>query len=270
MEPELVDIARQVRLDILDEVHNAASGHIGGAFSAVEIVVALYFRVMGIPGFSDPDRDRFVLSKGHASALLYSVLSLKGAFPREELSTYRKLGSRLQGHPDMKRLPGVEMSTGSLGLGVSTAVGMALAAKLDGRDSRVYALLGDGELAEGVVWEAFMASSHYKLDNLVAIVDNNNLQIDGKVTDVMNPYPIDKKLESFGFFVQTVDGLDFDALLAAFGAAGREKGRPSAIIAKTIKGKGVDFMENNAAWHGKAPSREEYEAAKVQLEGNNE
>jgi transketolase len=249
----------------LDQVYLAASGHIGGALSAVELVVALYFETMNIPSFDDPERDRFVLSKGHASALLYSVLARKGAFDPAELVTFRKIGSRLQGHPDMKRLPGVEMSTGSLGLGLSTAVGMALAGKLDRSSRRIYALVGDGEIEEGVVWEALMAAAHYSLDNLLVIVDNNNLQIDGTIDAVMSPYPIEDKLTAFGFSVRTIDGHDFDSILDAYRQAASIKGKPSAIVAKTVKSKGIDFMENSASWHGKAPNDDEYAQAKAIL-----
>ncbi|MBQ3276391.1 MAG: transketolase [Oscillospiraceae bacterium] len=259
--------ACRVRQGVIEATHSAKSGHPGGSLSAADVLTYLYFRRMRIDP-AEPrweDRDRFVLSKGHAAPGLYSTLANRGFFPVEELKTLRRVGSRLQGHPNMNLTPGVDMSTGSLGQGVSTAVGMALGAKKKGSGVRVYALLGDGEIQEGQVWEAMMFSAHYKLDNLVVIVDNNNLQIDGAITEVMSPYPIDKKLEAFGFFVQNVDGHDFDALEAAFDAAEAEKGRPSAIVMKTVKGKGVSFMENQAGWHGKAPNDEQYQAAMDEL-----
>ena len=217
---------------------------------------------------ADPDRedrDRFVLSKGHSAPALYSVLAQRGFFPVEELKTLRKIGSRLQGHPNMTLTPGVDMSTGSLGQGISAAAGMALGAKLKNLDTRVYVLLGDGEIQEGQVWEALMFASHYKLDNFVVMIDNNGLQIDGSISDVMSPYPIDEKLSAFGLFVQTIDGHDFDAMEQAFDRAEAEKGRPSAIVLKTIKGKGVSFMENQAGWHGKAPNEEQYHQAMAEL-----
>ncbi len=259
--------ACRVRQGVIEATHSAKSGHPGGSLSAADVLTYLYFRRMRIDP-AEPrweDRDRFVLSKGHAAPGLYSTLANRGFFPVEELKTLRRVGSRLQGHPNMNLTPGVDMSTGSLGQGVSTAVGMALGAKKKGSGVRVYALLGDGEIQEGQVWEAMMFSAHYKLDNLVVIVDNNNLQIDGAITEVMSPYPIDKKLEAFGFFVQNVDGHDFDALEAAFDAAEAKKGRPSAIVMKTVKGKGVSFMENQAGWHGKAPNDEQYQAAMDEL-----
>ena len=264
---ELRLAACRVRQGIIEGTYNAKSGHPGGSLSAADALTYLYFRRMRI----DPsrprweERDRFVLSKGHAAPALYSVLANRGFFPVEELKTLRHVGSRLQGHPNMNLTPGVDMSTGSLGQGVSTAAGMALGAKKKGSDIRVYTILGDGEMEEGQVWEAMMFSAHYKLDNLVVIVDNNNLQIDGPITEVMSPYPIDKKLETFGFFVQNVDGHDFDALETAFDAAEAEKGRPSAIVMKTVKGKGVSFMENQVGWHGKAPNDEQYKAAMDEL-----
>ena len=259
--------ACRVRQGVIEATHSAKSGHPGGSLSAADVLTYLYFRRMRIDP-AEPrweDRDRFVLSKGHAAPGLYSTLANRGFFPVEELKTLRRVGSRLQGHPNMNLTPGVDMSTGSLGQGVSTAVGMALGAKKKGSGVRVYALLGDGEIQEGQVWEAMMFSAHYKLDNLVVIVDNNNLQIDGAITEVMSPYPIDKKLEAFGFFVQNVDGHDFDALEAAFDAAEAKKGRPSAIVMKTVKGKGVSFMENQAGWHGRAPNDEQYQAAMDEL-----
>lgn len=266
---KLRQTVRAVREDIINETADAKSGHPGGALSAAEILTVLYFDTMNIPSYTDPMRDRFVLSKGHASALYYAVLAERGAFPKEELKTFRKLGSRLQGHPDMNRLEGVDMSSGSLGLGVCAAVGMALAAKTDSAPYRVYTLLGDGEIQEGSVWEAFMSASHFKLDNLTVIIDNNNLQIDGKVSDVMDPYPIDEKLSAFGFHVINTDGHDIDKLKAAFEEAKATSGKPTAVIAKTVKGKGVSFMENDPAWHGTAPNEEQRAAALKEICGGN-
>ncbi len=259
--------ACKVRQGIIEGTYHAKSGHPGGSLSSADVLTYLYFRKMRVdpenPGWED--RDRFVLSKGHAAPALYSVLALRGFFSPEELTTLRHVGSRLQGHPNMNLTPGVDMSTGSLGQGVSTACGMALGAKHKGADLRVYTLLGDGEIQEGQVWEAMMFAAHYKLDNLLVMIDNNNLQIDGDISKVMSPYPIDEKLAAFGFFVQTVDGHDFDALDAAFSAAEQVKGRPSAIVLKTVKGKGVSFMENQAGWHGKAPNDAEYAQAMAEL-----
>ena len=259
----LKEIAKQIRIDIINEVTSAASGHPGGSLSSVEIATLLYFDIMNIPAPDDPDRDRFVLSKGHASPLLYACLCEKGLFPREELLTFRKLGSHLQGHPDMNKVPGVDMTTGSLGLGIGTAVGMALAGKYDGKKYRVFALLGDGEMQEGSVWEALMAAAHYKLSNLTVFVDNNNLQIDGRVSDVMSIYPIEDKLRAFGFETVVVeDGNDIGALRSAVtDLLSRECPGPRAVVARTTKGKGVSFMEDQAAWHGTAPSREQAEEA---------
>jgi len=263
MNKELGERANALRRTVLDMVYRAGSGHIGGSLSAAEIMTVLYFHEMRI----DPanprwqERDRFVLSKGHATPIYYATLAARGFFPMETLEGFRKMGSILQGHPDCKHIPGVDMSSGSLGQGVSTAVGMALAAKLKGEEQRVYALLGDGEIQEGQVWEAFMLSAHRKLDNLCIIIDNNDVQSDGRIGDVNSPYPIDRKLEAFNFNVICVDGHDVDALIAAFEAAKREKGRPTAIIAKTVKGKGVSFMEGQPGWHGKAPNPAEYERA---------
>ncbi|MBR2799298.1 MAG: transketolase [Oscillospiraceae bacterium] len=259
--------ACKLRKGIVTATHAAKSGHPGGSLSAADMFTYLYFRELNIDP-ADPDsetRDRFVLSKGHTAPGLYSALALRGFFAEEELKTLRHIGSRLQGHPNMNETPGVDMSTGSLGQGVSAAAGMALGAKYMGKDLRVYTLLGDGEIEEGQVWEAMMFAHHHKLDNLCVIVDNNGLQIDGRIADVMSPYPIDKKLEAFGFFVQNVDGHDFDALETAFDAAEAEKGRPSAIVMKTVKGKGVSFMENQVGWHGKAPNDEQYQAAMEEL-----
>ena len=254
--------------EIVTALHSAKAGHPGGSLSATEIFTYLYFEEMNVDP-KDPkkaDRDRFVLSKGHTAPGLYSTLAQKGFFPKEDLVTLRHTGSYLQGHPDMKHIPGVDMSSGSLGQGISAAVGMAIAGKLDNADYRVYTLLGDGEIQEGQVWEASMLAGHRKLDNLVVIVDNNNLQIDGKITDVNSPYPIDKKFEAFNFHVINIDGNDFDQIEAAFKEARKTKGMPTAIIAKTIKGKGVSFMEDQAGWHGKAPNDEQYAQAMEELE----
>jgi len=266
---ELQKIANEVRKSIVSSVHAAKAGHPGGSLSAADMFTYLYFEEMNI----DPeepkkaDRDRFVLSKGHTAPGYYSVLAHRGYFPVEDLLTLRKLGSYLQGHPDMKHIPGVDMSSGSLGQGISAAVGMALSAKLTNEDYRVFTLLGDGEIQEGQVWEAAMFAGHRKLDNLVVIVDNNGLQIDGKIEDVCSPYPIDKKFEAFNFHVIRVeDGNDMEQLTAAFAEARNVKGMPVAIVMKTVKGKGVSFMENNAGWHGKAPNDEEYAIAMADLE----
>lgn len=260
--------AVQVRRGIIESTFQAKSGHPGGSLSAADVLTYLYFRKMNVdPAHPDnPDRDRFVLSKGHAAPALYSVLAQRGYFDVEELKTLRHPGSRLQGHPNMNLTPGVDMSTGSLGQGASTAAGMALGAKLKGKDLRVYTLLGDGEIQEGQIWEAMMFASHYKLDNLLVLVDNNNLQIDGPVTEVMSPYPIDEKLKAFGLHVQVIDGHDFDAMEKAFEQAESVKGQPSAIVLKTVKGKGVSFMENQVGWHGKAPNEEQYKAAMDELD----
>ena len=265
---ELMKTANEVRKGIVTAVHSAKSGHPGGSLSAADIYTYLYFEEMNIDP-KDPkkaDRDRFVLSKGHTAPGYYSTLAHRGFFPVEDLTTLRKVGSYLQGHPDMKHIPGVDMSSGSLGQGISAAVGMAISAKLSNDDYRVYTLLGDGEIQEGQVWEASMLAGHRKLDNLVVIVDNNNLQIDGKITDVNSPYPIDKKFEAFNFHVINIDGNDFDQIEAAFKEAHETKGMPTAIIAKTIKGKGVSFMEDQAGWHGKAPNDEQYAQAMEELE----
>ena len=265
---ELMKTANEIRKGIVTAVHSAKSGHPGGSLSAADIYTYLYFEEMNIDP-KDPkkaDRDRFVLSKGHTAPGYYSTLANRGFFPVEDLTTLRKVGSYLQGHPDMKHIPGVDMSSGSLGQGISAAVGMAISAKLSNDDYRVYTLLGDGEIQEGQVWEASMLAGHRKLDNLVVIVDNNNLQIDGKITDVNSPYPIDKKFEAFNFHVINIDGNDFDQIEAAFKEARETKGMPTAIIAKTIKGKGVSFMEDQAGWHGKAPNDEQYAQAMEELE----
>ena len=265
---ELMKTANEIRKGIVTALHSAKAGHPGGSLSATEIFTYLYFEEMNVDP-KDPkkaDRDHFVLSKGHTAPGLYSTLAQKGFFPKEDLVTLRHTGSYLQGHPDMKHIPGVDMSSGSLGQGISAAVGMAIAGKLDNADYRVYTLLGDGEIQEGQVWEASMLAAHRKLDNLVVIVDNNNLQIDGAITEVNSPYPIDKKFEAFNFHVINIDGNDFDQIDAAFKEAKTVKGQPTAIIAKTVKGKGVSFMENQVGWHGKAPNDEEYKIAMEELE----
>ena len=259
--------ACKVRMGVIESTYGAKAGHPGGSLSAAEVYTYLYFKEMNI----DPknpkweDRDRFVLSKGHTTPGLYSVLANRGFFPVEDLPTFRHIDSYLQGHPNMNMVPGVDMSTGSLGQGISVATGMALAAKHTGKANRVYALLGDGEIQEGQVWEACMAAAHYKLDNLCIIVDNNGLQIDGNIADVMSPYPIVDKLVAFGFEVVELDGHDFDALEAAFNKARQTKGKPFAIVMKTVKGKDVSFMENDAGWHGKAPNDAEYAQAMTEL-----
>ena len=265
---KLMKTANEVRKGIVTSVHSAKAGHPGGSLSAADLFTYLYFEELNVDP-KDPkkaDRDRFVLSKGHTAPGLYAALAEKGFFPKEDLITLRHTGSYLQGHPDMKCIPGVDMSSGSLGQGVSAAVGMAIAAKISGDDYRVYTLLGDGEIQEGQVWEAAMLAAHHKLDNLLVIVDNNNLQIDGEITKVNSPYPIDKKFEAFNFHVINIDGNDFDQIDAAFKEAKSVKGRPTVIIAKTVKGKGVSFMENQAGWHGKAPNDEEFKIAMADLE----
>ncbi len=264
---ELMKTANEIRKGIVTAVHSAKSGHPGGSLSATDIYTYLYFEEMNIDPKDPkkPDRDRFVLSKGHTAPGLYSTLANRGYFPVEDLTTLRHTGSYLQGHPDMKHIPGVDMSSGSLGQGISAAVGMAIGGKMSGDGFRVYALLGDGEIQEGQVWEAAMLAGHRKLDNLVVIVDNNNLQIDGPITEVNSPYPIDKKFEAFNFHVINIDGNDFDQIDAAFKEARATKGMPTAIIAKTLKGKGVSFMENQVGWHGAAPNDEQYAAAMEDL-----
>lgn len=265
---ELRKMANEIRKGIVTAVHSAKAGHPGGSLSATEVFTYLYFEEMNVDP-KDPqktDRDRFVLSKGHTAPGLYSTLANRGYFPVEDLKTLRQIGSYLQGHPDMKHIPGVDMSSGSLGQGISTAVGMALSAKLSDEDYRVYTLLGDGEIQEGQVWEAAMFAGHRKLDNLVVIVDNNGLQIDGAIDEVCSPYPIDKKFEAFNFHVINVaDGNDFDQLKAAFDEAKTVKGMPTAIVMKTVKGKDVSFMENQASWHGAAPNDEQYAVAMEDL-----
>jgi transketolase len=267
MKRELALKAAQVRLNILEAVHAAKSGHPGGSLSIAEVITYLYNKEMKV----DPknpkwaDRDRLVLSKGHTAPALYAILAEQGFFPREELKKLRQIDSFLQGHPDMKHTPGVDMTTGSLGLGISAACGMALAAKIDNKDYRTYTILGDGETEEGQVWEAAMFAAHYKLDNLCVIVDWNGLQIDGPIAEVMNPAPHDKKFEAFGFHVISIDAHDFDQIEAALAEARTVKGKPTAIIMTSVKGKGVSFMENQVSWHGAAPSDEQYEQAVAEI-----
>ena len=264
---QLMATACKVRMGVIEGTHGAKAGHPGGSLSAADVFTYLYFKEMNI----DPknpkweERDRFVLSKGHTAPGLYAALAERGFFPVDDLPTLRHIDSYLQGHPNMNSVPGVDMSTGSLGQGISAAAGMALAAKHAGKGCRVYALLGDGEIQEGQVWEAFMLAHHYKLDNLCAVIDNNGLQIDGPVDQVMSPYPIPEKLKAFGWNVVEIDGHDFDQIAAAFAQARETKGVPTAIVMKTTKGKGVSFMENQAGWHGKAPNDEEYEKAMAEL-----
>jgi transketolase len=259
--------AAKGRLLGLDMVYACASGHLGGSFSAMDVLATLYFDVMNIdPAHpDDPNRDRFVLSKGHCTPALYPILAQRGYFPEEDLKLFRSVEGHLSGHAEMRHVKGVDMSTGSLGQGISAAVGMALAGKLDQKDYRVYALLGDGEIEEGQVWEAFMSATKYKLDNLCAVIDVNGLQIDGKTADVMPTEPLDQKLAAFGWHVIKVDGHDVEALDAAFQEAKTVKGQPTMLLAKTVKGKGVSFMENDAGWHGKAPNAEQYEKARAEL-----
>ena len=263
----LLKKAAQIRLNIIDEVHAAKSGHPGGSLSITDVMTYLYFAEMNVDpkNPADPDRDRLVLSKGHTAPALYATLAEKGYFPREELLKLRNPHSFLQGHPDMKHTPGVDMTTGSLGLGISAACGMALAARVQGKAYRTYAIVGDGESEEGQVWEAAMFAAHYKLDNFCLVIDWNGLQIDGPVEKVMNPTPHDKKLEAFGFHVIVADGHDFDAIEAAFTEAKTVKGKPTAIIFKTVKGKGVSFMENQVGWHGSAPNDEQHAAAIAEI-----
>lgn len=265
----LNEITNIIRKDIVSMICKSKSGHPGGSLSAVEILTALYFDQMNIDSTNPKmeDRDRFVLSKGHAAPALYATLAERGYFEKEELNSLRKLGSMLQGHPDMKKIPGVEMSTGSLGQGFSVACGMAMAAKLDNAPWKVYALLGDGEVQEGIIWEAAMSAAHYKLDNMIAFLDYNGLQIDGDVESVMSINPIEDKFRSFGWNVITIDGHDFDQIFAALDMAKDTVDKPTMIIAKTVKGKGVSFMENQASWHGSAPSEEQLEQALSELGG---
>lgn len=260
---ELKKIASEIRKNILNMIYKASSGHPGGALSITDILTYLYFNEINIDinNPKDNNRDRVILSKGHASAALYSVLAEKGFFSTEDLKEFRKIDSFLQGHPDMNKIPGVDMTTGSLGQGLSVANGIAMAGKLDNKNYRVYCILGDGEIEEGQIWEAAMTASHYKLDNLCVIVDNNNLQIDGTIDKVMNSYPIDEKFKSFNFNVINIDGHNFDEIKNAFEEAKKVTGKPTVIIAKTIKGKGISFMENECSWHGKAPNENEYKKA---------
>ena len=268
---ELKSISKEIRKDIVKMLTESASGHPGGSLSATDIMTVLFFKEMNLDpnNEKDPNRDRFVLSKGHAAPVLYSALARRGFFPVEELSTLRKFKSRLQGHPSIQYLPGIDMSTGSLGQGVSAAVGMALAGKIDKKDYRVYTLLGDGELEEGQVWEAAMCAAHYKLNNLTAFIDFNGLQIDGDITKVMNPCPIDKKFEAFGWNVLVIDGHNYEEIIDAIEKAKECKDKPTAVVCNTVKGKGVSFMENQAAWHGTAPSKEQCEVALNELGGEN-
>ena len=265
---ELSVIANKIRKNALTAVYSAKSGHPGGSLSIADVLALLYFEIMNIDPKNpkNPDRDRFVLSKGHAAPALYSALALRGYFPIEDIPTFRHTGSYLQGHPDMNKVPGVDMSTGSLGQGVSAAGGIALSAKLDNKNYRVYTILGDGELEEGQVWEQAMFAAHYKLDNLTAFIDFNGLQIDGDVTKVMNPTPIDKKFEAFGWNVIVCSAHDFDELERAIENAKNTKGKPTAIVMKSVKGKNVSFMENNAAWHGSVPNEEQYNQAIGELD----
>ena len=264
---ELEKISKEVRRGIIEEVYRAESGHPGGSLSIADILTVLYFNVLNIDSTNSKweDRDRFVLSKGHCSPALYSILANRGYFDKELLATFRNIESNLQGHPDMNKVPGVDMTTGSLGQGLSVANGMALAGKLNNKQYRVYCLLGDGEIEEGQVWEAAMTANKYKLDNLCVIVDNNNLQIDGTIEEVMSSYPIDEKFKSFGFQIINIDGHNIQEIIDAFDVARNVKGKPTCIIAKTIKGKGVSFMENKAEWHGKAPTEDQYNLAMKEL-----
>ena len=266
----LEKIAKQIRKDVVEQVYRGKSGHPGGALSIVDMLTVLYFKEMRIDP-KDPNkavRDRLVLSKGHAVAALYATLAERGFFPKEDLLGFRTLDSNLQGHPDKNKVPGVDMSTGSLGQGLSVANGMALSAKLQNKDYRIYCMVGDGEIEEGQIWEAAMSAAQYKLDNICVLVDNNNLQIDGTIEEVMSSYPIDQKWESFGFEVIQIDGNNIEEIIHALQKAKTVKGKPTAIIAKTIKGKGVSFMENKVEWHGKAPNEEEYQKAMQELESN--
>lgn len=259
--------ANEIRKDIIEEVYNAKSGHPGGSLSIADIMAVLYFNELRIDEKNPrwEERDRLVLSKGHCSPALYAALAERGFFDKEDLKSFRKIESNLQGHPDLNKVPGVDMTSGSLGQGLSIANGMAIAGKMDNKDYRVYTILGDGEIEEGQVWEAAMTANKYKLDNLCVIVDNNNLQIDGTIEEVMSSYPIDEKFKSFGFNVLTIDGNNIEEILSAFEIAKQTKNKPTCIIAKTIKGKGVSFMENKVGWHGKAPNEEEYEEAMKNL-----
>ena len=266
---ELKEIAKKIRLGIIESVYSGQSGHPGGSLSIADIMAVLYFYEMNIDPENpkEENRDRLVLSKGHCAPALYSVLANRGFFDVEELQTLRNIESRLQGHPDMKKIPGVDMTTGSLGQGLSAANGMAIAGKLDNKDYRVYCILGDGEIEEGQIWEAAMAANKYKLDNLCVIVDNNNLQIDGTIEEVMSSYPIDENFRSFGFQVINIDGHNIQEIIDAFDVARNIKEKPTCIVAKTIKGKGVSFMENQVGWHGKAPNEEQYRQAVEEIQG---
>lgn len=259
--------AAKVRIGIIEGVYSAKAGHPGGSLSCADLLTYLYMHRLNVDpkNPNDPNRDRIVLSKGHSAPALYATLALRGFFPMEEMKTLRKIGSRLQGHPDLKKTPGVDMSTGSLGQGISAACGMALSGKISCDHYKVYAVLGDGEIQEGEVWEAAMFAAHYQLDNLVAVIDNNGLQIDGKIGDVMSPYPIDAKFESFGWHTITISGHDFGEMEKAFNEAETVMQRPTVIIMRSTKGKGVDYMENNVSWHGKAPNEEQYKNAMEQL-----
>ena len=266
---ELQEVAKKIRLGIIESVYSGQSGHPGGSLSIADIMTVLYFHEMNInpENPKDENRDRLVLSKGHCAPALYSTLANRGFFDVEELQTLRNIESRLQGHPDMKKIPGVDMTTGSLGQGLSAANGMAMAGKLDNKDYRVYCILGDGEIEEGQIWEAAMAAGKYKLDNLCVIVDNNNLQIDGTIEEVMSSYPIDEKFRSFGFQVINIDGHNIQEIIDAFDVSRNVKEKPTCIIAKTVKGKGVSFMENQVGWHGKAPNEEQYRQAMEEIKG---
>lgn len=263
----LLEMARRIRVGIIESVYHAGCGHPGGSLGIADIMAYLYFEEMKVDPKEpkDPSRDRFVLSKGHTAPALYATLAERGFFPVEELKTLRQIDSRLQGHPDMKGIPGVDMTSGSLGQGISAACGMALAAKITGQDYRVYAVLGDGESEEGQVWEAAMFAAHYKLDNLVAVIDWNGLQIDGPIAEVMNPAPHDEKLRAFGWHVISIDGNDLDSIEAAFAEARTVKGKPTAIVARTVKGRGVSYMENAVEWHGAAPKEDQYKIALAEL-----
>ena len=263
----LKKMAKEIRRGIIEEVYNAQSGHPGGSLSIADILAVLYFKEMNIntQNPKNENRDRLVLSKGHCSPALYAALAERGFFSKEDLKSFRKIESNLQGHPDLNKVPGVDMTSGSLGQGLSVANGNAISGKMDKKDYRVYCILGDGEIEEGQIWEAAMTSNKYKLDNLCVIVDNNNLQIDGTIEEVMSPYPIDKKFESFGFNVINIDGNNIEEILNAFEQAKSIKGKPTCIVAKTIKGKGISFMENKAEWHGKAPNEEQYQSAIEEL-----
>lgn len=267
---ELKEISKNVRKGIIEAVYSGKSGHPGGSLSIADIMTVLYFDELNVnpDNTKDENRDRLVLSKGHCAPALYSCLANRGFFDVQELKTLRDIESRLQGHPDMKKIPGVDMTTGSLGQGLSAANGMAIAGKIDNKNYRVYCILGDGEIEEGQIWEAAMASSKYKLDNLCVIVDNNNLQIDGTIEEVMSSYPIDQKFKSFGFEIINIDGHDIDEILKAFEVAKNVKGKPTCIIAKTVKGKGISFMENQVGWHGKAPNEEQYIKAMEELDNS--